>query len=44
MELNFNSAVGEEFGCVVLLDLIASLSVARPPAHQRLSLHAPEIE
>lgn len=35
MELNFNSAVKEQLGCVVLLDLITSLSVARLPAHQR---------
>lgn len=45
MELNFNSAVREQFGCVVLLDLITSLSVALLPAclpaHQRFSLCAP---
>lgn len=44
MELNFNSAVREQFGCVVLLDLITSLSVARLPAHQRFLLCAPEIK
>lgn len=32
MELNFNSAVSEQFGCAVLLNLITSLSVACLPA------------
>lgn len=44
MEMNFNSAVKEQLGCVVLMDQITSLAAARLPAHQRFLLCAPEIE